>query len=715
MLNVLPDRMKNAVEKAKDIIDKLTLTEKLGQLTQFGTSIYNDEINYFLDHYEEGKIGTYLSVSGAKVINMLQKECEEKFPTKIPLLFADDVIHGYRTTLPTPLAQSCSWNPELAKKGAEVAAKEAYVAGLRWTFSPMVDIARDPRWGRIVEGYGEDTYLCSKFSEAMVKGYQGDEIGEKYHVLSCLKHFIGYGAGVGGRDYNEVEMSYQTLYDVYLPPFQAGINAGAATVMPSFNSLNGVPVTGSKYLLTTILREVCGFDGFTVSDFNAIPELFIQGYAEDWKDTVYKGFDAGVDILMTGDLYNEYIPKLIQEGTLKEEDIDDALLRVITLKILLGLFENPYGDEQEEETVFFCDEHVNVSREMGRDCIVLLENNGVLPLQKQKRVSLIGPLADDKEHVLGTWACKKDPSKTVSVLEGLKKADVDVTYAKGCDIFEGDEEEIKHAVQIAKESDIVILVLGESHDMSGEAKSRAHLTLPEIQLKLLDAVIETNIPVVLLISAGRPIVVEDYKKKVAALAYTWQLGTAMGDAVADILTGKYDANGRLSVTVPKCVGQVPLYYNHSNTGKPYRGVFWAETGYMDETPKPSYPFGYGLSYTDFEITTLSLSNDSMKRDGSIDITCQVANKGKRDGQTVVQLYVRDLVGSCVRPVKELKGFEKITLKAGETCAVRFTLDASTLAFHNEKLEKVIEPGQFRLWVGQHSNDEELSAQFSVEI
>lgn len=714
MLNVSKERMQEVMSRAEEIISKLTLTEKIGQLSQFGTSIYEDRIEYYFDHYESGKIGSYLTVSGAKVTNMLQKECAERFPTHIPILFGDDVIHGYRTTMPTPLAQSCSWNPMAAEKGAEVAAKEAYVAGVRWTFAPMVDIARDPRWGRIVEGYGEDPYLCSRFSEATVRGYQGEEIGEKYRVLACMKHFIGYGNCVGGRDYNEVEMSPQTLMDVYLPPFQAGIDAGVATVMSGFHSLNGVPCTGSKYLLTDILRDKCGFDGFVVSDAGSVDQLIPHGYAEDYEDAAYKGFTAGVNMLMAGDLYNDNLPKFIEEGRITEADIDNALLPILASKILLGLFENPYVDESEEEQVFFCDEHIAVSRETGRECIVLLENNGALPLESEKKISLIGPLADDREHVLGTWACQKDTSKTISILDGFKNAGVPVTYAKGCDINDGDESEINKAVKAAKESDIAVVVLGESFDMSGEAKSRTELALPDIQLKLLNAVIETGTPVVLLISAGRPIVVEDFREKVSALAYIWQLGTATGDAVADVLLGAYDASGRLSVSVPRCVGQVPVYYNRPNTGKPYKGEVWYEMCYIDESIYPRYPFGYGLSYTDFEYSNLVLSDSVMTAGGRIDITCQVANRGKREGQTVVQLYVRDLVGSCVRPVKELKGFEKISLKAGETCTVRFTLDASALAFHNEKLEKVIEPGQFQLWVGQHSNDEELTTQFSVE-
>ncbi len=713
MLPVLNERMESATAHAKELLSKLSLTEKIGQLSQFGTSIYNNKREYFPEHYPEGKIGSYLTVSGAQITNQLQRDCQEKFPTHIPLLFADDVIHGYRTTMPTPLAQSCSWNPSAAERGAEVAAKEAYVAGLRWTFSPMVDIARDPRWGRIVEGYGEDPYLCSRFAEATVRGYQGKEIGEKYHILACMKHFIGYGACIGGRDYNEVDMSPQTLYDIYLPPFQAGIDAGAATVMSAFHSMNGVPCTGSRHLLTEVLRNECGFDGFVVSDAGAVPELIPHGYAEDWKDAAQKGFQAGVNMLMAGDFYNDYLPQLVAEGKLTEQEIDEALLPILVLKILLGLFESPYTDESEEAKFFFCEEHLSVSREIAKECVVLLENNGILPLQKNQKVALIGPFADEKDHVLGTWSCRKDPEKTVSILEGFRKAGVDVTYAKGCDICEGCDAKLSEAVEIARKSDVAVLVLGEGEDMSGEAKSRTDISLPQIQLKLLDAVLETGVPVVLLISAGRPIVVEDFREKVAALAYIWQLGTSTGDAVAEVMTGRCDVSGRLSVSVPKSVGQIPVYYNYPSTGRPALGKIWYETGYIDENAHSRYPFGYGLSYTEFEYSDLRLSANEMTADGSITINCKVKNVGKRAGKTVVQLYVRDLVGSRVRPIKELKGFEKIDLDAGESRTVTFILQARELAFHNEKMEKVVEPGRFRLWVSKDSREEGISGEFEV--
>ncbi len=713
MAAVSKERWENAVSKAKELMKTLSLTEKIGQLSQFGTSIYNNEKVYYTDHYPEGKIGSYLTVRGADLTNRLQDECKEKFPTHIPLLFGDDVIHGYRTTMPIPLAQSCSWDPSIAERGAEVAAKEAYAAGIRWTFAPMVDIARDPRWGRICEGYGEDPYLCSRFSEATVRGFQGDEIGEKYRLLACVKHFIGYGNAVGGRDYNEAEMSLQTMYDVYLPPFQAGIDAGAATLMAAFHSLNGVPCSGSRFLLTDVLRGDCGFDGFVVSDAGSVGELVPHGYAEDPKDAAYKGLYAGVNMLMGGDLYNDHIPSVIEEGKLTEADVDEMLLPILTYKYLLGLFENPYTDEQDAERFFFCDEHMKVSYEAARDCIVLLENNGCLPLSKNQKVALIGPIANDAKLLLGSWACQRDPSRTVTIQQGFENAGVTVQYAKGSDISEGTAEDRAEAVRIAKECDVAVLVLGEDLGMSGEAKSRTELTIPQVQLDLLDAVLETGTPVVLLISAGRPIVVEAFKDRVAALAYMWQLGTQAGNAIADVLLGNCDVNGRLTVSVPRSVGQVPNYYNHSNTGRPHLGKVWYETGYMNESKLPTYPFGYGLSYTTFAYSDIRLSSDTMGKDGSITVSCKVKNVGDRAGKTVAQLYVRDLVGSCVRPVKELKGFQKFELAPGEEREIEFTLAAEALAFHSEKLEKVVEEGTFRVWIGQHSADETLMAEFCV--
>ena len=711
-----------AMEKARKILAKLTLTEKIGQLSQFGTSIYSNKLNIHEDRLKEGKLGSYLTVNGAKLTNEIQKIALEVMPTPIPALFGEDVIHGYRTIFPTPLAQSCSWNPEVARKGAEVSAQEAYAAGIKWTFSPMVDIARDPRWGRVVEGYGEDPYLCSRFAEATVKGYQGEpgELGQKNRIMATMKHLVGYGAAIGGRDYNAVDMSIQELNDTYLPPFRAGIEAGAETVMCAFNTFNGVPCSGSRYLLHDVLRKQMGFEGILVSDAHSIEEMIQHGFAEDDADCAEKSINAGIDVLMAGDLFNDNVPKLIEEGKLTEEQIDQSLLRFLTDKIMLGLFEQPYVDEKDEESIL-CKEFLEASREAARECIVLLENrNSILPLKKEQKIALIGPLADNPKDILGPWipANDKDSVKllldnSTGIYAGLKTAGVCVECAAGCAITGEDESKIPEAVELAKGSDVAVLVLGEARDMSGEAKSRAFIRIPDIQRKLLDAVLETGTPVVLLISAGRPIIVEEFKNKVAALAYIWQLGSETGNAVADVLTGAYNPSGHLTMSVPRHEGQLPVYYNHFRTGRPYQNKVWYESKYMDLDPTPAYPFGYGLSYTQFAFENLNLSAGEMGTDGSIRVTFDIRNTGSMDGCAVPQLYVRDLVGCCVRPVKELKGFKKLLVKAGETVSAEFTLQAKDLSFCDPYGKMIVEPGKFHLWVAQNAWDETLFAEFTV--
>ena len=711
-----------ATQKAREIISKLTLTEKIGQLSQFGTSIYSNKLNIHEDRLKEGKLGSYLTVNGAKLTNEIQKIALDVMPTPIPALFGEDVIHGFRTIFPTPLAQSCSWNPEVARKGAEVSAEEAYAAGIKWTFSPMVDIARDPRWGRVVEGYGEDPYLCSRFAEATVKGYQGEsgELGQKNRIMATMKHLVGYGAAIGGRDYNAVDMSIQELNDTYLPPFRAGIEAGAESVMCAFNTFNGVPCSGSRYLLHDVLREQLGFEGILVSDAHSIEEMVQHGFAEDDTDCAEKSINAGIDVLMAGDLFNDNVPKLIAEGKVTEEQIDRSLLRLLTAKIMLGLMDEPYVDEKGEDRIL-CQEFLDASREAARECIVLLENrNNILPLKKEQKIALIGPLADNPKDILGPWipandqeSVKKLLSGSTGILKGLQNAKVNVEFAVGCGITEDEESKIPEAVELAKRSDVAVLVLGESRMMSGEAKSRAFIRIPGVQLKLLDAVLETGTPVVLLISAGRPIIVEEFKDRVAALAYIWQLGSETGNAVADVLTGAYNPSGRLTMSVPRHEGQLPVYYNHFRTGRPYQGKVWYESKYMDLDPTPAYPFGYGIGYTQFAFENLTLSANEMTTDGSIRVEFDIRNTGSVDGYAVPQLYVRDLVGCCVRPVKELKGFSKLLVKAGQKVKAEFILQARDLAFCDPNGKMIVEPGKFHLGVGQNAWDETFFAEFIV--
>lgn len=724
------ERYAKARERAAEMLKEMTLTEKIGQLSQFGTSIYSDDEKTYDDHFAEGKVGAYLTIKGAEKTNRIQKNMLKATRLPIPALFGDDVIHGFKTTMPTPLAQSCSWNPEIARRGAEVAAKEAYSAGVKWTFAPMVDIARDPRWGRIAEGYGEDTYLCSRFSEATVKGFQGEgdeELG-KDRIMACMKHFIAYGACIGGRDYNTADMSEQTLYDVYLPSFKAGLDAGAATVMSAFQDVNGVPATGNKYLLTEVLRDELNFKGYVVSDAGAVNELIPHGYAEDGKDAAYKAFDAGCDMLMHGDLYNNMLPRLLEEGKISMEQIDNSVLSILTFKYLNGLMDSPFVDESGEEC-FFCDEHMEAALNAARECPVLLENNGILPLSENSgRIALVGPLACDDEdaskYLLGCWACMRDPSKTVTLPRGIKNLlgeNADIVCAKGCslplpltDAPEVDEDALlREALEAARSSDVVVAVLGETTGHSGEASSMAHLELPENQQRLLDALLETGKPVVLLISSGRPLILTKYKDKVDAMMMIWQLGTRTGDAVAQILYGKTSPSGRLSASIPVCEGQIPTYYSYCSTGRPVNNKWRFESKYIDCPHEPLYPFGYGLSYTSFEYEDIKLSSDSMTADGYIDVSLTVKNTGERDGYAVVQLYVRDLVGSRVRPVKELKGFKKVFLGASESEQITLRLYADDLAFHNHKMERVVESGKFKLWIAENSADSSREFDFCV--
>lgn len=722
MENILQSpRFDEAYHRAGDMLARMTLTEKIGQLSQFGTSIYSNDENAHEDHFAEGKVGSYLTIKGAARTNEIQKTLLNATRLPIPALFADDVIHGYRTTFPTPLAQSASWNPEVARRGNEVAAKEAYRAGIKWTFAPMVDIARDPRWGRIMEGYGEDTYLCSRFAAAAVKGYQGegDECLGRDRVMACMKHFVGYGAGIGGRDYNSADMSLQTLHDIYLPPFRAGLDAGACTFMTAFEDFNGVPATGNRYLLTEVLRGLMGFKGFVVSDAGAINELIPHGYAEDDRDAAYKSFYAGCDMLMSGDLFNDHLPALLEAGRITEEMIDKSVLSILVMKYLTGLMDEPYVAEDGEDC-FFCEEHMQAAREAGVECPVLLENNGVLPLSKDvRKIAMVGPLACDDDdargHLLGTWACLPDPSRTVTIPAALSRAmgdGVQITQHKGCTL-DGDPVDMPATLAAANDADVIIAVMGERADWAGEAASRSDIALPQGQRDVVNALIATGKPVVLLIAAGRPVILTEFKDRVAAMMMIWQLGSEVGDAVADLLTGAVSPSGHATTTFPRCMGQIPMYYNSHNTGRPARGHWRFESRYMDCPTDPLYPFGYGLSYTEFSYEDIRLSGTDMTADGHIDVSLTVKNVGRYDGAAVVQLYVRDLVGCRVRPVKELKGFEKVFLKVGETANVTFRLEADALAFHDANMDRIVEPGAFKLWVAEHAADDRYEFDFKV--
>lgn len=710
------DRLNEARRKAKELLARMNITEKTGQLSQFGRSIYGGVESYYEDHYKEGKIGSYLGVTGAKKTNMVQRNLMRETPHHIPAIFAYDVIHGYKTTFPTPLTQSFSWDVDVVRKCASVSAKEAYAAGIKWTFAPMVDIARDPRWGRIMEGYGEDPYLCSEMAKAAVEGYQGDYIGQKEKLIACAKHFVTYGACIGGRDYNSADMSLQTLHDIYIPPFKAAFDAGAATCMAAFNDFNGVPCTCNKYLLKEVLRKQLGFEGVVISDAGAVVELIPHNVCDNVKDAVEMAFNAGIDIIMAFDPFNDNIPALVEEGKIDIEDVDEAVERVLVLKELLGLFEDPFVDE-EGEKCFFSPEHRAAARDSARRSMVLLKNEAkVLPIEKGTKIALIGPLCDNKVDVLGSWAGKCEPDKTITVLEGIVDAYGcgNVLHTKGCDIDSDDKSGFEEALNIAKQADVVVLAVGESRDMSGEASCRSDLRLPGVQEDLILKIAETGKPTCAIVFAGRPIVMERWKDSVKSILFAGQTGTETGNAVADILTGVYNPSGRLTCTFPHSVGQIPLYYNSLNTGRPALGKTRFEAKYMDAPVEPAFCFGYGLSYTEFEYLNLQMSKKEINKDEFLDISVDVANLGEYDGEEVVQLYVRDVIGTSARPMKELKGFKKVFVKKGETERVSFRLHASSLAFHNFEMKQVVENGEFILMIGKSSKDIVLEDKFYVK-
>ena len=702
-----------AEKRAAELLSKMSLTEKIGQLSQFGTSIYSDDHKAFEDHFEEGKIGSYLTIRDRKRINEIQKELVEKSPNHIPAIFADDVIHGYKTTFPIPLAQSCAWDEKLVEEGCAVSAKEAYRDGIRWTFAPMVDIARDPRWGRILEGYGEDTYLCRRMARAAVRGYQG-KAGEKDKLLACMKHFIAYGAVVGGKDYNSVDMSEEQLRDFYLPPFEDGIAEGAATVMTAFNDLNGVPSTANKKMLTDVLRGEMGFKGFVVSDDGAVEELVNHGYAENDGDAGKKAFNAGTDMLMSGDIYNDNFPEFVKNGEISEEKINESVLKILTFKYLLGLMEDWKVDEN-EDTTFFAPEHLAKAKDAAEKTFVLLENDGVLPIKNARKIALVGPMARNRRNVMGPWECVGEEERTVTVEEGLKKkfASSEIICADGCDCETDDMSHIKEAVKAAKKADVVIIAAGLRHGTCGEAASMTRLRLSLPQEKLIDEISKLGKPTVLLIFGGRPLVLTEYKDKVNAMMMAWYPGTETGSAVATVLSGEKSPSGRLTTSFPVTEGQIPVNYNFFPTGRPAIGVQRFEAKYNDCPIEPLYTFGYGKTYTEFRYSDISLSETKIKENGKTDVTLTVENVGKYDAYEVVQLYIRDLVASRVRPVKELKGFCKVFVPAGKKEKVKITLEAKELAFCNSEMKKVVEKGKFKLWVAKNALDN--SNEFNFEI
>jgi beta-glucosidase len=699
--------------KVDSVLSLMTLEEKIGQLNQlsygigWGPTVKVSVPEEYQNLIREGKIGSFLNAAGSEFTYELQRIAVTESRLKIPLLFGLDVIHGFKTTFPIPLGESASWDPQLVEMSARYQAMEAASAGIHWTFSPMVDIARDPRWGRIMEGSGEDTYLGSIMAAARVRGYQGNL--SSLNIIACAKHYAGYGGAEGGRDYNTVDFSDRTLKDVYLPPFKAAVDAGVLTLMTSFNEIGGIPCTGSGYLLKEILRDEWGFKGFIVSDWNSIGEMINHGFASDLKEAGKISLKAGVDMDMESRAYTNYLQQLVSDGRIEESIIDQSVRRILRVKFLLGLFENPYAycNNERESKNIMSQEVKMAALEVAMKSMVLLKNrNNILPLKNNyKKIAVIGPLADSKNEPLGEWSAMGSAEDVVTIIEGLKNYSgetAEIVYSEGCKLNDTTSAGLSEAVKAANSSDIVILCLGEGRNMSGEGLSRSSLDLPGIQEELAKEIYKTGKPVIVILMNGRPLSINWLNDNVDAIIEAWFPGITAGDAIARVLFGEYNPAGKLTVTFPRSVGQIPVYYNHKNTGRP--GVEDARytSRYIDLPITPLYPFGYGLSYTSFECNNFQLSSEVLTPTDSLIVSVNVRNTGEYDGEEVVQLYLRDIVGSVTRPVKELKGFKKIMLKKGEEKKVEFTLSEKDLRFTTADSEFKSEPGKFIVYVGTNS-------------
>lgn len=723
-------------QKVDSVMQLMTLDEKIGQLNQYngfwdvtGPAPKEGQAAKKYEDLKNGLVGSMLNVKGVKDVYALQKIAVEQTRLGIPLLFGFDVVHGYKTISPIPLAEAASWDLEAIKKSAAIAAEESAAVGINWTFAPMVDISRDARWGRSMEGAGEDPYLGSLIAIARIEGFQGDLSSNK-NILACAKHFAGYGFAESGRDYNTVFVSDEILHNVILPPFKASVAAGVKTFMNSFNDLNGIPATGSAFLQRNLLKGDWKFDGFVVSDWGSINEMIPHGYAKDSKQAAEIAINAGSDMDMESYAYVAHLRALVVEGKVAVAHIDDAARRILRTKFELGLFENPYkycDEAYEKATVGKPDFHEGVL-DMAKKSIVLLKNEShLLPLQKSgQKIALIGALANDKTSPLGSWRIAADDNTAVSVLEGMQKyPNNELLYAKGADVAVGrtqfmwetkinmtDTSGFAEAIETAKKADVVVMVLGEHGLQSGEGRSRADIGLPGVQQQLLEAVAEVNPNIVLVLTNGRPLAIPWAAENIPAIVEAWHLGTQSGNSIAQVLYGDYNPSGKLPMTFPRNIGQVPIYYNHKNTGRPVmnepESVFWSH--YIDEKNTPLYAFGHGLSYSKFEYADLKLSSNTLSKKGTIQVSVVLKNNSNVAGKEVVQLYIRDLVGSYTRPVKELKGFELVSLAANEIKTITFTIDESTLAFYTANNRWEAEEGEFTVFVGG-SSDQNLTSNF----
>lgn len=710
--------------KVADLMKQMTVTEKVGQLHQLSgrqfTGPTSSEYASKLADIRAGKVGSMLNVIGVADTREIQALALQS-RLKIPLLFSLDVIHGYKTVFPVPLGEAASWDLEAIELSAHIAAKEAAAAGIHWTFAPMVDVARDPRWGRVMEGAGEDTYLGSQIAVARVHGFQGKKLGATDSVMATAKHFAAYGAAIAGRDYNAVDMSTQQLYEVYLPPFKAAADAGAATFMNSFNTLNGVPATGNAFLQRDILKGAWKYKGFVVSDWGSVREMVPHGYAADLSDAAVKAINAGSDMDMEGYAYTQHLEAAVKAGKVKMATLDDAVRRVLTKKFELGLFDDPYrySDAAREKAVLGDASHRAAALDVAQKSIVLLKNDSkLLPLSRDaKRIAVIGPLADAQRDLEGGWVVQGERARVVSIVEGMRShaGKAEISYAQACAPGCASAEGFAEAVATAARSDVIVLAVGETWDMSGEAKSRTDISLPGQQEALFNALKATGKPVVVVMLAGRPLVFNTIADKADAIVYAWFPGSEGGNAVANVLFGDYNPSAKLPITFPRSVGQIPLSYAQYNTGRPVtdeKNVVY-KSAYIDSVNTPQYAFGHGLSYTDFKYSGLTLSSPAMSGKDKVTLSFDLANSGKVEGTEIVQLYLRDMVSSVVRPLKELKGFQKVHLKPGETRRVSFTIDRDTLSFFNSQLAWGAEAGDFKLMVGSASDDIRLESALTL--
>lgn len=723
---------KRIEQRVDSVLRLMTLEEKIGQMSQFSANwditgpVMSDDFEPYL---RKGLVGSLFNVYTVDGVRKLQEMALAESRLKIPVLFAYDVIHGFRTIFPMPLAESCSWDLEGMRESAAIAAAEASSEGIKWTFAPMVDITRDARWGRVMEGAGEDPYLGSLIAKARVEGFQGGtdwrSLADLNTMMACAKHFAAYGAAEAGRDYSTAELSNRTLQDVYLPPFHATVEANVATFMAAFNDIDGVPATASKYLFTDVLREQWGFRGFVVTDYTGINELVPHGVAKDEADAAVLAANAGIDMDMTGAVFIKYLKKAVEEGRVSENTINRAVCSILEMKFILGLFDDPYRylDKKREQETIMKPEFLEAARKSAARAIVLLKNDGkLLPLTKDKavKVALIGPMVKDKINQNGEWAGKGDREQSISLFEGLSNvyegSKVTFSYALGCDLTTNDQSGFAQALNTARGADIVLAAMGEDFNWSGEAASRTDIRLPGAQQALLKELKKTGKPVVLVLMNGRPLDLSWEHENLDAIVEAWYLGTMAGYGIADVLSGAYNPSGHLTMSFPRNVGQIPIYYNQKNTGRPLppdNPKMDYKSSYLDVPNSPLYPFGYGLSYTTFGIDNIRLDKTSFATGETLTVTADVTNTGDRAGETVVQLYIRDLVGSVTRPVKELKGFRKIELDKGEKMQVSFPITEKDLAFYGITDKMTAEPGEFDVWVASNAEDNGNRATFTL--